>query len=178
MLVASPLGGVVPIDPNSLNGEVAEEWQEAINTLKGTSILGDIDYKAYDAVVLPGGHGPMFDLAHDQILANLLQNFAKNNKVIGAVCHGPAGLVSARLPDGRSIIAGRRVTGFTNAEEKLVQLDAVVPFLLEDRLKELGADFLHKEPWNEFVVVDENIITGQNPQSSLSFAKAVIAALE
>ena len=175
--VASPLGGVAPINPDSITGEVPAEWSAAANVLQSTVKLSQVDYKQYAAVVLPGGHGPLFDLANDPLLANILKYFDSHNYIIAAVCHGPAGLISATKAEGKPLVAGRRVTGFTNEEEIIAGADKMVPFALETKLRELGADFVSTDPWGDYVFVDGNLITGQNPQSSDSFAKAILEAL-
>ena len=175
--VASPLGGKSPLDPNSLVEEIPAAWQELTGILETTEKLSDIAKGEYQALVIPGGHGPMFDLATDDLLASILKDFMEKNKLIGAVCHGPAALVRAVLADGTSILAGKKVTGFSNEEEVTVQLDKLVPFLLEDQLKKLGASYSKKDMWQEYVVVDGNLITGQNPQSSTLFAKTIVKEL-
>ncbi|HWR45725.1 type 1 glutamine amidotransferase domain-containing protein [Sporomusa sp.] len=175
--VASPRGGAAPIDAQSVSGNIPNQWQEAVSILNNTEILYEMNVEDYDAVIFPGGHGPMFDLAKDEQLARLLQYFAAAGKVIGAVCHGPAALVRAIMPDGRPLVAGKKVTAFTNEEEQMTHLNTLVPFTLETKLKELGAEFLKNEPWANNVVIDENLITGQNRQSSFDFAKAVLAIL-
>lgn len=119
----------------------------------------------------------MFDLATDPLLAKWLKDFAQSEKVIGAVCHGPAALVSTVLDNGQSLVQGKNVTGFSNVEERAVQLDHLVPFLLEDKLVALGGNYSGKDAWQEYVVTDGNLITGQNPQSSGLFAEAVLARL-
>ncbi len=175
--VASPLGGKSPLDPNSLVEEIPAAWQALMGILETTEKLSDAAKGEYQALVIPGGHGPMFDLATDDLLASILKDFMEKNKLIGAVCHGPAALVRAALADGTSILAGKKVTGFSNEEEVTVQLDKLVPFLLEDQLKKLGASYSRKDMWQEYVVVDGNLITGQNPQSSTLFAKTILKAL-
>lgn len=175
--VASPLGGKSPLDPNSLVEEIPAAWQALMGILETTEKLSDAAKGEYQALVIPGGHGPMFDLATDDLLASILKDFMEKNKLIGAVCHGPAALVRAALADGTSILAGKKVTGFSNEEEVTVQLDKLVPFLLEDQLKKLGASYSRKDMWQEYVVVDGNLITGQNPQSSTLFAKTIVKAL-
>ena len=175
--VASPLGGEIPLDPNSINEEIPQEWNAAKTELQATKKLAEVAKEDFAALVLPGGHGPMFDLAIDQLLAKLLVRFMHEQKTIGAVCHGPAALVSAYQENGESILAGKKVTGFSNVEEKAAQLDHLVPFMLEDRLKELGAIYQNKAAWQENVVVDGNLVTGQNPQSSALFAEAVLSNL-
>ena len=170
--VASPLGGKTPLDPNSLGEKYPEAWQPALAALDSTQTLSAVKDQVFAAIVLPGGHGPMFDLANDALLAELLQQHAHENKIIGAVCHGPAALVSTILKNGRPLVAGRKVAGFSNVEERAARLDKLVPFLLEDKLKELGGIYTSKEAWQAHVVVDGNLITGQNPQSSTMFAAA------
>ena len=116
-------------------------------------------------------------MATDPLLAKWLKDFAQSEKVIGAVCHGPAALVSTVLDNGQSLVQGKNVTGFSNVEERAVQLDHLVPFLLEDKLVALGGNYSGKDAWQEYVVTDGNLITGQNPQSSGLFAEAVLARL-
>lgn len=175
--VASPLGGKTPLDPNSVQGEILPQWQDAAKRLEATEVLSALDRHAYTGVILPGGHGPMFDLASDETLASLLTEYMEQNKLVAAVCHGPAALVKASFADGSSILAGRRVTGFSNEEEYAVQLEKLVPFLLEDKLQALGAVYSRQDLWQEYVVTDGNLITGQNPQSSPLFATAVVEYL-
>ena len=119
----------------------------------------------------------MFDLPSNTTLQTLIRQFAEAGKVIAAVCHGPAGLVGVTMTNGQPLVKGKRVTGFTNEEERAVKLDDKVPFLLEDRLRELGADFIAQPLWSDHVERDGYLITGQNPQSGISTAKAVIEAL-
>lgn len=178
VVVASPLGGEAPIDPRSVAVGQPAAWQKAAEVLKQTRKLSEVEREVFDAIILPGGHGPMVDLAKDEALAALLQRADVDGWVIGAVCHGPAGLVRAQKEDCTPLVAGRRLTGFTNAEERMVQLEEAVPFLLENRLKELGAHYEHSKPWEAFVVRDGSWVTGQNPQSSEAFAKEVIVAVK
>ena len=175
--VASPLGGVSPIDPASLECKNPTEWDYTKKDLDNTSKLTDIDYKTYDAIFIPGGHGPMFDLAQDMLLGEIVSYFYNSHKIVSAVCHGPAGLINAKTKTGDSIVKGMQVTSFTNEEEKLVQKDKIVSFMLESKLRQLGAYFNEAAPWTENVVVDANLITGQNPESSKMLAEAVIKKL-
>jgi len=176
--VASPLGGAAPIDPRSLQGLGAMQCDETLGHLQQTAYLADIDPDGYAAVFLPGGHGTMFDLPHNKELQRLLGNFAGTERVIAALCHGPAGLVNIRRENGTPLVSGRTLTAFTNAEESAVGLDALMPFLLETRLRETGARFVAAPPWQDHVEVDGNLVTGQNPQSSLSAALAVLHLLK
>eukprot|EP00879_Flechtneria_rotunda_P000587 GHRR01000695.1.p1 GENE.GHRR01000695.1~~GHRR01000695.1.p1 ORF type:complete len:274 (+),score=99.92 GHRR01000695.1:240-1061(+) len=172
--LASPDGGAVPLDPTSLSDENKTpeakrmlENDEAKLLLQHTVKLSDIsDPTFYDAIFMPGGHGPMYDLAESDLLGDVLSKAAAAGKIISAVCHGPAGLLKARGPEGKPLVADRQVTAFTNTEEKAVGKDKMVPWLLEDRLKEAGANFQHAGDWAENVVVDGNLITGQNPASA------------
>ena len=175
--VASPLGGVSPIDQKSLSGDDPENWNEIKKYLDNTEILTDVDFKDYDALFFPGGHGPMFDLANDVPLGEIVEFFYHENRVIGAVCHGPAGLLQAKLYDGKSILKAKRVTSFTNKEEENTKDKNLIPFLLQTKMVELGAKFVEKEPWSEHVEVDGNLITGQNPQSALLLAEEMVNKL-
>jgi putative intracellular protease/amidase len=190
-------GGAIPWDPRSLPteagngpGEKPEEQQEvpasvhrflsdekAMATARQSPALGSVDPGSFDAVFLPGGHGPMWDAANDETLAQVIGSLFDQGKVVAAVCHGPAGLVKATQQDGRPIVGGRRVSAFTNTEEEAVGLKKVVPFLLEDRLKELGGRFERGPDWQPFAIQDGNLITGQNPQSSELVARHVLTAL-
>ncbi len=175
--LASPLGGRVPLDPVSVPDVIPEKWQAAYDALQSVAVLEEVASRDYDAVVIPGGHGPLFDLAVDPTLAQVLVRAKAKNRLIAAVCHGQAGLVSAKNEEGTSIFADYRVTGFSNREEEIAGLDKLVPFALETRLLELGTRYEAKEPWHPHVVVDRNLITGQNPQSSELFAKTIVEAL-
>lgn len=176
--VASPLGGAAPIDENSLLCENPTEWDYTKKYLDNTVKLSDVDYKSYDGIFLPGGHGPMIDLANDELLGEIAAYFYDEHKPVGAVCHGPAGLLKAKTPNGEPIVKDMRLTSFTNAEEKLMGKEKVVPFLLESALKKLGAIFEEGIPMVEHVVVDENLITGQNPQSSKLIAETFVKKLK
>lgn len=176
--VASPKGGAVPIDPRSMpENTEASEVKAALDVLANTASLASVDLDAFDAVFFPGGHGTMYDLPDNPQVAELVGQFADADKVVASVCHGPASLVGATLADGTPVVKGRRVTAFTNEEEAAVELDKLMPFLLESRLRELGAQVETAAQWADHVIVDGKLVTGQNPQSSASAAKAVIALL-
>ena len=175
--VASPLGGLSPVDIKSMSCSNPEEWDPCIKILRETTRLSEIDYKKYDVLFLPGGHGLMFDLAKDLLLKEIIEYFYEHKKLISAVCHGPAGLILAKDKKGNSILKDKKITSFTNKEEQIVKLTEDVPFLLETKLRELGAKFEDSKPWSEHVCVDENIITGQNPQSALLLAEHVVEYL-
>ena len=175
--VASPKGGKAPVDSRSLQG-VPPAHLDTAKHLEQTMKLSDVrDTARYDAVFLPGGHGAMFDLSGNSDLNRILREMHKDDKIMAAVCHGPAGLTCARLDSGDALVAGKRLTAFTNAEEKEIELDGHMPFLLETRLKELGAHFVQGKNWEDHVEVDGNLITGQNPQSAQKTAAEVLRAL-
>lgn len=178
--VVSPKGGAVPIDPKTAPTEKdREKWPAALQALTSTGRLAEVAADRFDAVFIPGGHGPMVDLVNDQRLQRLLAAFDRDGKMVAAVCHGPAALLNVRNAAGEPLVKGRKVTGFTNVEERLVMLHSVVPFLLEDALKERGANFESALlPFFSHVVRDENLITGQNPASSTKVAEELLAALE
>lgn len=174
--VTSIKGGEVALDPNSIN-ERKPEWKEAEAELKNTEKLTKEHAEGYDAVFLPGGHGTMFDFPNSEVLQYVLQQFAEEGKVIGAVCHGPSGLVNVTYKDGTPIVKGKKVTSFTDSEEKEMQLDQHMPFLLESKLREKGADFEVSPNRTDHSIRDGNLVTGQNPQSSKSTAEKVVEAL-
>ncbi|PSL51300.1 putative intracellular protease/amidase [Salsuginibacillus halophilus] len=173
--VTSISGGEVPLDPNSV--EDRPEWKDAEAELTNTEKLSTAHTVGYDAVFLPGGHGTMFDFPENSTLLEVLQHFAENDKVIGAVCHGPAGLVRATYEDGTPIVKNKTITAFTDEEETEMQLDQHMPFMLETELQKQGANIDRGEKWSDHSVRDNRLVTGQNPQSSASTAKKVVEAL-
>lgn len=174
--VASPRGGVVPVDPRSEEG--AKEWEDARSRLRDTLRVAEVSAEPYDALFLPGGHGTMFDFPNDPDLRRLVAEFAASDRVIAAVCHGPAAFVDVEDDDGEPVVAGMRLTAFTDAEEEETGLADAVPFRLESRLRKLGAEFVAGEPWSEHVVVDGTWVTGQNPQSSAEVAEEIVHAVQ
>jgi putative intracellular protease/amidase len=185
--LASIRTGVAPQDPNSFKDDPAArpagvqrfvDDSSAMAALRSTPAVAEFDASDYAAVFLPGGHGTMWDFPTSEPLAQLLGKAFDRGAVIGAVCHGPAGLVTAKRADGQPIVSGRRVNAFTDAEERAVNADSIVPFLLESRLRELGARFEGGSNFQPYVVRDGNLVTGQNPQSALMVAQQVLAALE
>lgn len=176
--VASPLGGKAPVDDRSLQGDVPQEMLDTAIHLENTVKLDSIsDVSGFDAVFLPGGHGTMFDLPDNEKLHAVIRELYEDNKIVAAVCHGPAGLVGVTLSDGTPLVAGKTVTAFTDEEERETTLDQFMPFLLETRLRELGANFVAAANWTDHLQVEGNLITGQNPQSTISIAKEVIKQL-
>lgn len=183
--LASPKGGQPPVDPNSEAEDALTESTRRFSddehgrkALANTRKLSDVNVHDYDAVFYPGGHGPLWDLAEDADSIRLLQEANNAGKVIGAVCHAPAIFRHPESPNGDWFVRGRGVTGFSNSEEEAVGLTGVVPFLVEDMLKEKGGNYSRGDDWSPHIVVDGNLITGQNPASSEGAAKAVLQALE
>jgi len=180
IVVASPLGGPVPIDPLSApNDKQKHEWAAQLSLLHSTRRLDSVSADDFDAIFIPGGHGPMIDLVKDEALQSIIETLHKNFKVIAALCHGPAVLINPMDDAHEPIIDGRKVTGFSNLEEQVAFLKDAVPFLLETKLKEKGAEYsCAKIPMQPHVVRDGHIVTGQNPASTKKFAAEVIEALK
>ena len=185
--LASVEGGQPPADPGSDDGNGKRtaavqrfmDDSKAMEALRSTAKIDDLDTTGYDAVFLPGGHGTMWDLRQSGAVGHAVAHIYEQGGVVGAVCHGPAGLLGATLKSGDPLVKGKRVNGFTNAEEKAVGLDAVVPYLLEDVLKEQGARFESSvEDFCGHSVRDGRLVTGQNPASSEMTAHRVLEALE
>jgi putative intracellular protease/amidase len=182
--LASPKGGRPPLDPKSDLPENQTEATKRFRTdaaaqaeLARSTRLTGVSADDFDAVFYPGGHGPMWDLADNPASIALIERFVKAGKPVAAVCHAPVALVNVRGEDGDYLIKGKRVTGFTNAEEEAVGLTAVVPFLLEDRLKERGGLYGKAASWAAHVEVDGKLVTGQNPASSQAAAEALLKLL-
>ncbi|WP_028966298.1 type 1 glutamine amidotransferase domain-containing protein [Sphingomonas phyllosphaerae] len=183
--LASIKGGAIPVDQRSVNADGENDASverylkdEALKAeVADTPVFTGIDISGYDAVFLPGGHGTMFDYPGNEDLARLVERFDREGKIVAAVCHGPAGLVSAKKPDGTPFVAGRRVSAFTDSEERAVGLDQAVPFLLETRMKELGAHHEGGPDFQPFALRDGNLVTGQNPASATRTAELVMEAL-
>ena len=182
--LASPKGGQPPIDPKSLEVRAQTEFthrfdqdvllqQKLAKTLK----LSDIKASDYDAVFYPGGHGPLWDLVTDSHSIALLAAFSQQGKPVALVCHAPCALLKVKSANGELLIAGKRVTGFSDTEEAGVKLTKVVPFLLEDELKKAGGIYSKGPDWGVFVQTDGLLITGQNPASSAEAAKVLVKLL-
>ncbi|MHC2991652.1 dimethylallyltransferase [Pontibacter sp. HJ8] len=183
--LASPKGGQPPIDPKSTEPDAQTEAtrrfyedEDLQHKLSRTKKLSEVRAEAYDAVFFPGGHGPLWDLAKDKDSIRLIEDFAKQEKPVAAVCHGPAVLAEARAANGEPLVKGKKVAGFTNSEEEAVQLTNIVPFLVEDKLKELGGNYSKIEDWKPYVVTDGLLITGQNPASSEPAAEELLRMLK
>lgn len=193
--LASIRGGEIPFDPGSVpapgrggeepsGGEEIPESvrrfladEDAMRLARTSASVDQLAGIGFDALFMPGGHGTMWDYPGNARLAELIATAEEDGKVVAAVCHGPACLTGVTMRRGRPLVEGRRVTGFTNAEEEAVGLAGVVPFLLENRLRDLGARFESGGLWQPFAVRDGRLITGQNPQSSALVARHMIEAL-
>ena len=186
IVVASPGGVVPPVDRGSLAPE-ANGGQEAADRIAATLAaftelqhpiaLDDVRLDEYDAVYVPGGHGPMEDLAVDPVSGRLLTDALHSGKPLGVVCHGPASLLAAEQADGSNAFAGYKVAAFTNQEETLAGLADRAKWLLETRLVEAGVDVQAAAPWAPHVIADRNLITGQNPSSSVPLAAELLKRL-
>lgn len=185
VVVASPAGGAIPIDANSMGeGFFTEEAKkfmhdgEAVGNLSHSTKLDSIDFSSdVDAIFLCGGHGTCTDFVGNTVLKSAIETLYAADKVVSAVCHGPTGLAHCNKPDGTPIVKGKVVTGFKDTEELAVQLQEKVPFMLEAKLKELGGLYESGDDWSSKVCVDGKLVTGQNPQSSEECATAVISVL-
>ena len=182
--LASPKGGQPPLDPKSDLPENQTETTKRFRAdaaaqaqLANTKKLADVSADDFGAVFYPGGHGPMWDMPDNATSIALIEAFVKADKPVGAVCHAPAAFVNVRGKDGEYLVKGKRVTGFTNTEEVAVGLEHVVPFLLEDRLKERGGIYSKSADFAPYVQVDGLLVTGQNPASSGPGAQALLKLL-
>lgn len=183
--VATPKGGQAPIDPSS---EVPDAQTAATERyykdevvqkiIENTHKLSEQKASDYDAVFYPGGHGPLWDLANDSDSQKLILDFYHAQKLVGAVCHAPGVFKNIKLENGEAFVKGKNVTGFSNTEEEAVQLTHVVPFLVEDELKNSGGNYTKTDDWGVHVVEDGLLITGQNPASSETVAEKLIALLK
>lgn len=182
--VASPKGGQPPIDPKSDDPDNQTAAQTrfkadsaAMKVLATTHRLDEMSSKDFDTVFYSGGHGPMWDLAEDPVSIRLIESFYDSGKIVTFVCHAP-GVLRHVEHNGKPLVKGKRVTGFTNEEEEEVQLTHVVPFLVEDELKKLGGLFEKKPNWEVHAIIDGRLITGQNPASSTATAQALLSVLK
>lgn len=177
VVVATPGGVVPPVDRASLTPEPVEAELAAVAALKDPVRLEDVRLDDYAAVYYPGGHGPMEDLAVSRPSAELIRATLAAGKPLAVVCHGVAALLATADDSGAWPFAGYRLTAFSNVEERAAGLADKMPWLLEDRLAGLGAEFSAGEAWASHVVVDRTLFSGQNPGSSAELAEKVVAAL-
>ena len=179
-------GGEPPADPGSLPDDKEKraasvrrflDDADAVKALNNTKPVAELNAKDFDAVYLPGGHGTMWDMPENDALIRLVTEVYEKGGVVGAVCHGPAGLVGVRLDNGEPLVKGRTVNCFTDEEEKKAEKDKIVPFLLENELRNLGARFEKSPPFEKKVVRDGRLVTGQNPASAEGVAHGMLMAL-
>ena len=185
LTLASPAGGQPPLDPKSdepdAQTEATRRFRQdpaAQEALASTVKLAEVSAEQFDAVFYPGGHGPLWDLAEDEISIRLIEAMAAAGKPVAAVCHAPSVLGKVKGPDGAPLVKGKRVTGFTNTEEAAVGLTNIVPFLVEDMLVKNGGEYSKAGDWEPYVVTDGLLVTGQNPASSEPGAHALLALLQ
>ncbi|MFQ3255334.1 MAG: putative intracellular protease/amidase [Loktanella salsilacus] len=179
--IASPKGGQPPLDPSSDTKDAQtpatdrfKDDADAQKALANTDVLSTIDAAGYDAVFYPGGHGPLWDLANDADSIKLIETVTTAGTPLAAVCHAPA-IFKNTMIDGKPLVTGKTVTGFTNTEEDAVGLTDVVPFLVEDMLTANGGNYEKGADWGSFVVTDGKLVTGQNPASSEEAAKKLMS---
>ncbi|MDN5286669.1 MAG: putative intracellular protease/amidase [Mucilaginibacter sp.] len=182
--IASPKGGVAPIDPKSAQPEystasVKRFYSDAAaqERLNHTLTLDKVNAKDYDAIFYPGGHGPMWDLPDNSLSINLIESFYEQGKPVALVCHAPAALKNVKAKNGEPLIKGKQVSAYSNSEEIAGQSTAETPFSLEGMLKEKGANYVKGEDWKAYAIADGNLITGQNPASAQLVAEKIIASL-
>lgn len=183
--LASPAGGQPPLDPKSNEPDAQTETTKrfeadevAMQALANTHKLSEVLNQDFDAVFYPGGHGPLWDLANDQNSISLIEQTLQANKPVALVCHAPGVLRDVKNAEGRPIVEGKSVTGFSNTEEDGVGLTDIVPFLVEDTLKEKGGQYSKAEDWQVYIQQDGLLITGQNPASSAATAEALLKLLK
>jgi putative intracellular protease/amidase len=183
--LASPLGGQPPLDPKSDEASAQTDATRRFKTdtvsqaaLASTVKLSTVRATEFDAVFYPGGHGPLWDLAEDAWSATLIAAMIAAGKPVAAVCHAPGVLRHVKAPDGQALVKGKAVTGFTNTEEEAAGLTVVVPFLVENMLKEQEGKYSKGADWQPHVVTDGLLITGQNPASSEPAAKVLLEKLQ
>ncbi len=182
--LASPAGGQPPIDPTSTLADFQTDATKrydadsaAQTLMANTKVLSEVNSSDFDAVFYPGGHGPLWDLVDNTDSISLIESFIKEQKPVAAVCHASAAFLNVKDIDGNALVAGKKVTGFTNSEEAAVQLTDIVPFLVEDELIKKGGDYQKTEDWGVLALEDGLVITGQNPASSELAAKKLLTKL-
>ncbi|NYR13444.1 type 1 glutamine amidotransferase domain-containing protein [Pseudoalteromonas sp. MIP2626] len=182
--LASPNGGQPPIDPTSTLADFQTDATKrydadsaAQTLMANTKVLSEVNSTDFDAVFYPGGHGPLWDLVENTDSIALIESFIKEQKPVAAVCHASAVFLNTKDADGNALVAGKKVTGFTNSEEAAVQLTDIVPFLVEDELIKKGGDYQKTDDWGVLVLEDGLVITGQNPASSELAAKKLLTKL-
>ncbi|SDR53817.1 Putative intracellular protease/amidase [Paraburkholderia fungorum] len=182
--LATPAGGIAPIDPLSI--EMIESTDlyrrfandaSLVKLLQNTEQLEKIDAQEVDGVLYPGGHGPLFDLRTNPHSIRLIESLFRTGKPVATICHAGCVLLDAKATSGAPLVNGKNLTAFSDSEEVAAQLAEVVPYLVETELKKLGANYSRAPDWNEYIVRDGQLLSGQNPASSRGVAKALIEVL-
>ncbi len=174
MTTASLKGGLSPVDEGSMSCSNPDEWDKCIKILRNTKNLYDINLDEFDGIYFPGGHGPLFDIAQNKKIKETVEYFYSKGKLISAICHGVCALLGAKDEFGDFILKGRNITSFTNEEERIIKLNDIVPFSIEDEAKKEGANYIAQKAWSEHVEVSRNIITGQNQNSATLTAEKIL----
>lgn len=187
MDIASPCGGRIPLDPESLAHDVLTELgtekrymdRAYMDLLENSKRVSDVKIEDYDAIYLTGGHGTMFDFPENKDLQDLIAKFYESGRIVSTVCHGATGLLNVKLSNREYLVNGKDITGFSWPEEVLAKRETAVPFNLEDELKKRGAKYSKaKKPFDPYVREDGRLITGQNPGSAAAVGKAVVVKLQ
>lgn len=181
----SPNGGYTPIDPHSLSSDFMTDidWKyycdsKFLSTLANSRKSSEINPDDYIAIYYTGGHGVIWDFPENKTLQDIAMKIYNNGGIVSGVCHGVAGLLNIKTNNGEYLIKGKKVTGFSNSEEKEVQLDHLVPYLTEDEMKKRGAIYVKGENWSSFAIEDSRVVTGQNPSSGKAVAEKVLEILK
>nr|KAG5696018.1 hypothetical protein BaRGS_013924 [Batillaria attramentaria] len=180
----SPKGGKAPMDPGSgeafKDDPICQQFladKEVMNQINNTLTAAQVSASDFDVVFYAGGHGPMYDLPDNSAIAALATQVYEKGGILSAVCHGTVGFVPVKLSNGDSVLKGQAVTSFSNSEEEAVNLTEAMPFLLETRLKKLGANYTAAPNFQPHVVVSGRLVTGQNPASATGTAESVVKLL-
>lgn len=177
----SPKGGELPVYGVDLEDAINKEFLENTeykNKIDNSFTPSQIKAEDYEAIFFAGGHGTMWDFPNNEELAKIASEIYEKGGVVSGVCHGVAGLLNIKLSNGEYLVKGKKVNAFTNEEETEIKLEKIVPFLLEDALKERGAIFEKSGNWQKHIAVDERLITGQNPQSAYGVGEAMVELLK
>ncbi len=179
----TPDGNTAPIDPSSM--DLSDEYNARFmddegvqNELKKARALKDVDIADYDGVYFPGGHGTMWDLPDHDGVQTVIRDAFESGKIVAAVCHGPAALVNVKLSNGSWLVDGKTISTFTDAEEKAVEKDSLMPFLLGTKLEERGAKLKKADNFEEAVSVDGKLVTGQNPASAEGVGREILKLIQ
>lgn len=181
----SSKGGYTPIDPHSLENDfmTPTDWKyytnkEFMNKLGNTLSVDEVNPSDYDVIYYTGGHGVIWDFPNDSKMQEVAKKIYENGGIVSAVCHGLAGLLNIKLSNGKNLIDGVKITGFSNSEEVAVGLDKLVPFLTETELVNRGANYVKGADWSEFAVAENRVVTGQNPASGAAVAREVLKVIK